>query len=94
MGEEEGAAFIFFVFDDHGALYGGEAPPPFDVFFCYAFILESGEALWEGVLGGEGFPLGFLHEGVSEGGGFFFGEVFILLVEGGVFCYEALLQVG
>ena len=43
---------------------------------------------------GEGVSFGFLDEGVGEVLGFFGGEVFILLVKGGVFIDEALLQVG
>lgn len=42
----------------------------------------------------EGFLFGFLDESGGEVSGFFGGEVFILLVEGGVFFDETLLEVG
>ena len=35
--DEEVVIFHFVVFYDHGTLYLGEVPPPFDVFVGYAF---------------------------------------------------------
>ncbi len=37
LGDEEVVIFHFVVFYDHGTLYLGEVPPPYDVFVGYAF---------------------------------------------------------
>lgn len=37
LGDEEVVVFHFVIFYDHGTLYLGEVPPPFDVFVGYAF---------------------------------------------------------
>ena len=60
-------------------------------------VLENEVAKVSGKVVGvvdEGFLFGFLDESGGEVSGFFGGEVFILLVDGGVFFDETLLEVG